>query len=162
MTGMRRLPSPLCVLVVPLAALAACASTPPPNDHLARTQSVVLAALARGAETDPRAALHLKLAQEQLAVAKALMRDGRHTRARALLQRAQADAELALALTRQTEARRDAERAHTEVKTLLLGHSLSPGSPDAPGSPGSLDSPDAPGSPDGRDDEGAAPAEALP
>ena len=46
----------------------------------------------------PQAALHLKLAEEQLLAAKALIRDNDNKRAEYVLMRAQADAELAIAL----------------------------------------------------------------
>lgn len=114
---MRCLNAAVCLVVATLAA--GCASAPLPAAELKRAQVAVREAAASGAETDPRAALHLKLAQEQLAVAKQLLLDGRNRRARALLQRACADAELAVALTRQTAARREAERARAAVRLLL-------------------------------------------
>jgi hypothetical protein len=117
--GLRTLIAGLCGALV--AALGACATggASAPTDKLVRVQSVVRAAEALGAEQDPRAVLHLKLAQEQLAVARQLIRTGKHSRARNLLERAHADAELAMALTRQTAARREAEQVQAEVLTLL-------------------------------------------
>jgi hypothetical protein len=111
-------------IVIPVVAgilvllSAACAATPPPTQQLLTTQSAVRAADELGAEQDPRAALHLKLAQEQLAYAKQLIQKGQNARAQIFLERADADAELAIALTRRTVARAAAERAREEVLAL--------------------------------------------
>jgi hypothetical protein len=84
----------------------ACASHPPPTDHMASAIAAV-----RGAQVAvtraghvPEAALHLKLAEEQVAQARQMME-----RADYMTLRAFNDAELALALARQHEAREAAE-----------------------------------------------------
>jgi hypothetical protein len=60
-----------------------------------------------GAQAVPRAQLHLRLAQEQVTQARKLAEDGENERAASLLTRARADAELALALSREATSQRD-------------------------------------------------------
>lgn len=94
---------------VGLCALAACATQPDPTEHLAASMAAVRGAETAGAAQVPQAALHLKLAEEQIANAKQLMQDGDNGRADAMTVRAFNDAELALALTREAQARRELE-----------------------------------------------------
>jgi len=63
-----------------------------------------------GAQQVPKAELHLRLAQEQVEKAKKLAADGDNERANLVLSRAHADAELALALTRESTAQHDLEQ----------------------------------------------------
>jgi hypothetical protein len=62
--------------------------------------------------------LHLKLARDQLQEAKELMREDEHEKAHLMLQRATADAELALMLARKKDAEEKAERARQQVESL--------------------------------------------
>jgi hypothetical protein len=94
---------------VGLCALAACASYPEPTEHLAASMAAVRGAETAGAAQVPQAALHLKLAEDQIAGAKQLIENGDNGRADALTIRAYNDAELALALTREAQARRELE-----------------------------------------------------
>jgi hypothetical protein len=71
-----------------------------------------------GAPRVPDAALHLQLAREQSDHAKALIADGQTESATYLLMRAQADAELALAVVRESEGRAAAQAAVERVKQL--------------------------------------------
>lgn len=95
-----------------------CGSSPPPNDKVADTQAAVRAAREVDANNDPQAALHLRLAEEQLAKAKALIEDGENERAASVLLRADADAELAVALAREASAKAAAEKARKELAEL--------------------------------------------
>jgi hypothetical protein len=89
--------------------LVACGGAPPPHERAASSQAAIRAATEVNAQQVPQAALHLKLAQEQLEKGKALMADGDNERAAFALMRAQADAELALALARENKTRVDAQ-----------------------------------------------------
>jgi hypothetical protein len=89
--------------------LVACGSTPPPHEREASSQAAIRTAREMNAEQVPQAALHLKLAQEQFDKGKALMNDGDNKRATYVLMRAQADAELALALARENKTKSDAQ-----------------------------------------------------
>jgi hypothetical protein len=98
------------MLVVAVATLAGCATTPVPADKLASAQSAVRVAEAMPeTATDPRAAQHLQLARDQLAHAKRLMINGRNEDARWALMRAEADADTSLSLAHAKAAKADAQ-----------------------------------------------------
>ena len=103
------------VLIATLASLACslgCAGSPPPaTQRMADVQAAERSAVELGAQKNPRAQLHLKLAGEQLARAKEAVEDGDDARADGLLARAKADAELAIALTREDDAKMKAHEA---------------------------------------------------
>jgi hypothetical protein len=85
---------------------------------MASSEAAVRGAQEVGASSNPQAQLHLKLAQEQLAHAKQLMNEGENRRADFLLLRADADAELAIALAREVTTRTAAEQASSQVQSL--------------------------------------------
>ena len=89
----------------------ACAGAPPPTDRMASAEAEARAAEAVGAERVPSASLSYKLASDEIAKGRRLMNDGDNEEADRMFQRAAADAELSLALTRQDIARNDATRA---------------------------------------------------
>jgi hypothetical protein len=93
-----------------------CAGVAAPTDHLARAQAAVRASEEIGASKVPQAELHQTLAKEQLEKARKLMEDDENEAAKSALQRAKADAELALALTREHKAKEDAERADAALR----------------------------------------------
>lgn len=98
------------IVIAPFAA--ACAgSFPPPTQRMADAQSAERSATELGANSEPVAKLSLKLADEQIAMAKAAMSDGDNRRADGLLIRAKADAELAVAQSREKGAKQDKQRA---------------------------------------------------
>jgi hypothetical protein len=102
--------------------LTACGSSlPPPSDRLASAEAAARSARELGAEKEPKAALHLKLATEQIDQAKGLMRDGDNRRADLVLQRANADAELSVMLAKENSAKQDAQAAQEKVKNLKGG-----------------------------------------
>lgn len=88
-----------------------CASHPAPVQQMADAQSANRSATELGAQKHPRAQLHLKLADEQVQLAKAAMDDDETERAESLLARAKADAELAIAITRAADAEARAQKA---------------------------------------------------
>lgn len=95
-------------------SVAACGATfPVPTQRMADAESAERSARELGANTQPDAELHLRLAQEQIAKAKSSVGKGDNQKADLLLVRAKADAELALALTREQAARVDLQQATT-------------------------------------------------
>lgn len=86
--------------------------------HMTKTQAAISAAEAAGAGQPGRAALHLRLAREQLADAQKLIQAGEDERAAMLLERARADAELSLALAREQRAAAEARAAMDEAQAL--------------------------------------------
>jgi hypothetical protein len=102
--------------------LVACGgSFPPPSDRLASAESAARGARELGADKDPKAQFHLKLASEQIDQAKKLMADGDNQRADLVLQRANSDAELAVMLAKENTAKTDAATAQDKVKNLKAG-----------------------------------------
>lgn len=97
-------------LVAPFAW--SCGATfPPPTQRMADAQSAERSAVELGAQTEPKAQLSLKLAQDQIAQAERAMTDGDNQRADSLLIRATADAELAIAQAREKTANIDRQEA---------------------------------------------------
>lgn len=119
--------TPSCLQPVLMAAFvallsAACGSSiPPPSDRLASAEAAARSARELGADQEPKAQLHLKLANEQIEQAKKLMADGDNRRADLILQRASSDAELAVMLAKEHNARAEAEKAQEKVKQLKSG-----------------------------------------
>lgn len=95
-----------------------CAGTDIPTRELARTEAAVRAADEVGAKGVPRAALHLKFANDSLALAQAYIKDGEEDLARGALERATYDAEVALALAREEQTREAARNARKQVEIL--------------------------------------------
>ena len=97
------------------ASAISCASTPAPTERLATAKAGVRSAHELGASSVPEAALHVKLAEEQIQKANKMLADGENERAEALLQRAAADADLAVALAREKRVR-DAADPNVKVQ----------------------------------------------
>lgn len=98
----------LCALAL---LFAACASYPAPNEHLASSIAAARGAQEAGAAQVPEAALQLRLAEEQIQAARQAMAQGNNERADYLTLRAYNDATLAVAITREEEARRRAQQS---------------------------------------------------
>lgn len=96
----------------------ACGGTPAPTDHMAQSFAAIRAAEEAGAEEEPKAALHLKLAKEQLEEARVRIDEGEHDKAEMLLRRTDSDAELAMSIARYRRAHELAEEALGESKEI--------------------------------------------
>jgi hypothetical protein len=105
---------------LPLAA--GCASTLPPTQRMADAESAMRSAREVGADTQPVAKLEVKLAEEQIAQAKALVASGDNKRADFVLMRARADAELALALAREQNAGVETQKAAEKSGTTFMAN----------------------------------------
>ncbi len=100
-------------------ALAGCASAPLQTEA---STSGIRAAEEVGAPKVPRAALHLQLAREELEQAKSLAAKGKDDEASSRLQRSEADAELAVALSREADEESEARAALERVHQLRQGN----------------------------------------
>jgi uncharacterized membrane-anchored protein len=98
--------------------LLGCGGAPKPEARMASSEGAIRGAQEAGATSVPEAMLHLKLAQEQRDQAIQLIKDGDNHRAEMMLERAEADAELAVALARDASARADADKASETVQDL--------------------------------------------
>jgi hypothetical protein len=109
----------ICVFGAALAlTVAGCGSAPVPAENVTQAKSSISAAEAVGAQSVPKSALHLKMAKDQVAQAEAMIQDGETEEAKLVLLRAQADAELALALAREASIRAEAQAAMKKVQDL--------------------------------------------
>ena len=104
--------------LVVLVALCGCASAPITLDRLPETEAPMRAAEELGAARVPQAALELKLAQDEVQQAKLFAKDGNKQRADMMMLRAQADAELAVALSREAPLQVEAKNATEAVKIM--------------------------------------------
>ncbi len=107
----------LVLTIVTAASIVGCASAPPMRTE--PSTSGIRAAEEVGAAKVPQAALHLQLAKEELERAKKLGADGDKEQGSSMLLRAQVDAELAVALSREDTERNEARAAVGRVNQLL-------------------------------------------
>lgn len=114
--------------LIPLSFAACGPSYAAPVQRMADAQAAYRSAKEAGAEKNPQAALHLKLAEEQFAKAKTLLDQEENRKADFLLIRSKADAELALAMaqeeitrTKADEAKADAQTQTTQMATPSTG-----------------------------------------
>ena len=104
------------------AVIAGCGSSAPLNKEA--STSAIRAAEEVGAPSVPTAALYLQLAKEELENAKGLAAKGDKEEAESMLTRSQADAELAVALSRGDADKKEAAQAIERVKQLRLDNQL--------------------------------------
>ena len=97
--------------------IAGCGSSPALNREA--STSSIRAAEEAGASKVPSASLYLQLAKEELENARGLEAKGDREQAKSMLLRAQADAELAAALSRGDEDKTEATKAIERVRQLL-------------------------------------------
>ena len=101
-----------------LAAIAGCASTKVTTKEYSEPRQKLEAASQMGAAELPQASLHLRLAQEQIEVADVLIADEEYEEARYALMRAEADAELALAMAREERMRGEVSEIVEKIQKL--------------------------------------------
>lgn len=101
-----------------MALTVGCSSRPELRTDT--STSAIRAAEAVGVDNAPRAALHLQLAKESLERAQVMAENGDREEARSLLSRAEADAELAILLSREQSEKTDAALAMEQVRQLQL------------------------------------------
>lgn len=98
--------------------LAACGGVAVPQEQLSAAQASAKGAEVGGAAEDPKAALYLKLSHEGIAKAKALIADGDNEEAVRVIDRAQADADLADVLAKESRAKKAVAEAKEQVADL--------------------------------------------
>jgi hypothetical protein len=105
----------LAAAIVAIVIAAGCASAPLKTDA---STSGIRAAEEVGAANVPQASLHLQLAKEELGRAKSLAADDQKDKADSMLARAEVDAELAVALSREDAEKTEARAAVDRVRQL--------------------------------------------
>lgn len=104
------------------AVIAGCGSSPAVNKEA--STSAIRAAEEVGASNVPSASLYLQLAKEELENARALAAKGDKEQAESMLLRAQADGELAVALSRGDADKAEATQAIERVRQLRQDNQL--------------------------------------
>jgi hypothetical protein len=105
----------LALFALSLCFTLACAKTPLSTEAAV---AAIRGAEEAGADQVPDAALYVRLAEEAVATATALHKQGARDEATSLLRRAEADAELAVALARAEVARAEAHAAEERLRAL--------------------------------------------
>jgi len=103
------------VAVAATGIVAGCASVPLRTEA---STSGIRAAEEAGAAKVPQASLHLQLAKEELESAKMLSAKGEKEKADSMLMRAEADAELAVVLSREDAEKSEAMEAVERARQL--------------------------------------------
>ncbi len=101
----------ISIVGITLLACGCGASIPVPAQKLSDAESANRAARELGADKKTAAQLNLKLSDEAIEAAKKEIKNGDNWRAEHLLLRAKADAELALALAREHDAKAETVKA---------------------------------------------------
>jgi hypothetical protein len=118
----------LAVASTALGGGAGCMSRDLPSPtRVASSEAAIRTARELGAERIPDASVHLELAQRQLDRALRYVHEGDDRNAKWMLVRADADAHLALALTREARTKEAAEEMAARVRELSVTvHERSP------------------------------------
>jgi len=101
--------------VAAVTIIAGCANAPLRTEA---STSGIRAAEEAGAAKVPQASLHLQMAREELAQARELSAKGEKEQAASMLLRAEADAELAVVLSREDAEKTEANAAVERVREL--------------------------------------------
>ncbi len=97
---------------------AACGGAVVPHEKMAAAEAEMRAAEVAGARDVQQAALHLKMANDQVAKAKGLIERNENEEAALILDCAQADAQYALALAKEEATKKEADAAAKQVAEL--------------------------------------------
>lgn len=106
----------IAITLATVVAATGCGGGEVPAKQMAETEAAIRASSEVGAQSNPQASLHLKLAKDRYEQAQALSKDGDQEAAQLALEKAEADAELALALTRKEQANAKAEEAKRKLQ----------------------------------------------
>jgi hypothetical protein len=110
---------PLIASLALLLGLAGCAHHAKVRADPALAESPARAAEELGAQRVPEAALYLSYSRDELERARQLANQGEEEKAELMTRRAQADAEIALAITKKALADREASTATEEALKAL-------------------------------------------
>lgn len=121
---MKRIRVTPALLLLIGAGAAGCAAKQPL--HTESSTAAIRSAEELGAPNVPQASLHLQYAKEALEEANILNADGKDEEAKSLLLRAEADAELAVALSRAEAEKSEAQAAMDRVHKLQSENPYAP------------------------------------
>jgi len=110
-----------CVGLVALVASVGCGGSSLSAETVAQPQAEIRAAEEAGASGVPQAALHLKMAKDQLAQGNTLAAEGDDDKASRAYGRSKSDAELSVLLARLAAIKAKAQQAVDKVNALESG-----------------------------------------
>jgi len=122
---MKFFPSPPGLLLLIGAGAAGCSAKEPL--HTETSSAAIRSAEDLGATNVPQASLHLQLAKEEMQAATDLNTKGKKDEGTSLLLRAEADAELAIALSQADAQKTEAQAAMDRVQKLESENPYAPG-----------------------------------
>lgn len=105
-------------VAVAVLTLGACASVPVAPERVAASEQAIQAATAAGAERNASAAKYLDSARKEMTAGKKLSDSGDGKQAETMLDRAEWDAKLASAMTKEGTSKAEAERLAGELKKV--------------------------------------------
>jgi hypothetical protein len=108
----------LGILGAALLSIGACGGAAVPTAARTDATAAIRSAREVGAEGQPQASYYLELANEQIDRAGELIRRGDNQRAELLLRRAEADADLAIALTRTAATEAEAAESMERIQEM--------------------------------------------
>ncbi|MEZ4302529.1 MAG: DUF4398 domain-containing protein [Polyangiaceae bacterium] len=108
----------IATILVSAALAAGCATAPVPASKIDSASASVRMAQELRADDPPAAHARLKIATDELAQAQMLMDAGEHEKASRLLDRAEADAELAIAIAQKSRSERALASAQADVHNV--------------------------------------------
>lgn len=111
-------PRAFSLVVAAAICSGGCAGSNYNQQRMVDTQATVAAVQELDEAEDPEVSLHLKYARDQLAAARRLIDEGEGDEANRMLERAYADAQLALVMARTEHSRQEAREAWAEVEEL--------------------------------------------
>jgi hypothetical protein len=113
------------VAILPtISIITSCATDSEFKQKAAPSSSAIKEAERGGATNIPSASFYLQAAKDELTQAKELASEGKKSRAASLLLRAEADAELANALSQEDAEKKDATDAMASVRQLRQDNQL--------------------------------------
>lgn len=115
---MKRSTSGLGALFIGTTLLAGCAAVAPPSAKVASSAAAIRAAQELRAVETPTAQLRLQYAQDEYEQAQKLIAVGDNEKAERMLARAEADAELAVAIAKQVLSEKASIAAQVEVQNV--------------------------------------------
>lgn len=105
-------------LIIGVALVCGCAATPMPTAQVVSSAAAIRTAQELRADETQASRVRLQSAVDEYAEAQRLIADGDGEKAERLLSRAEADAELAMALAKQARSERAAVAARAELQNV--------------------------------------------
>lgn len=125
-SGARAFSTAIAGCALAWSALAGCGPRHVPSKELASSEAAIRAARLDGAAEYDEAALHLRIAEDEVRTARTFLKDGETDDAAWMLRRAKVDAELARGLVHESKAKEAADEARSKLPPRIPHVGVSP------------------------------------